>query len=208
MKLEDVKLGQILKDKFGNKYKVTAIEKNDLQSVIVTCIEFKKEVCVGDLSIIGLGDAVWLLNDRSILLSLESSSGEKIAKNLKFTAFSKPFKKITISSGFDSQDFLLCQPFFFNKIDVTLSDLEECDASSDRLTKDNVKIGMTVSDGLGNTYEVIDYSIHSVKLELKMETVNVNGEGRKFYMHMWVSYESDVELSMKDFRIIEKDKSK
>ena len=201
MKLEDVKLGQILKDKFGNKYKVTAIEKDDLQSVIVTCIEFKKEVCVGDLSIIGCGDAAWLLNDRSILLSLESPSGEKIAKNLKFTAFSKPFKKITISSGFDSQDFLLCRPSFFNNIDVTLSDLEE-DVFSDRLTKDNVKIGMTVSDGLGNTYEVIDYSQHSVKLELKMETVNVNGEGRKFYMHMWVSYESDVELSMKDFRII------
>ena len=91
---------------------------------------------------------------------------------------------------------------------MTLSDLEECDASSDRLTKDNVKIDVTVSDGLGNTYEVIDYSIHSVKLELKLETVNVNGEGRKFYMHMWVSYKSDVELSMKDFRIIEKDKSK
>ena len=100
MKLEDVKLGQILKDKFGNKYKVTAIEKDDLQSVIVTCIEFKKEVCVGDLSIIGLGDAVWLLNDRSILLSLESSSGEKIAKNCqKFKIYSF-FKIISKNHNF------------------------------------------------------------------------------------------------------------
>lgn len=29
MKLEDVEIGQILKDKFGNKYKVVEIDKND-----------------------------------------------------------------------------------------------------------------------------------------------------------------------------------
>ena len=29
MKLEDVKFGQILKDRFGNKYKVTSITNDD-----------------------------------------------------------------------------------------------------------------------------------------------------------------------------------
>ena len=51
MKLKDIEIGQVLKDKFGNKYKVTSVEDNDLQSVMVTCIEFKQDVCVSNSNI-------------------------------------------------------------------------------------------------------------------------------------------------------------
>lgn len=207
MKPEEVKLGQTLKDKFGNKYKVTAIKKDDLQSVFVTCVEFKKEVCVGDLSIIGCGDAVWLLNDRSILLSLESPSGRKIAKNLKFTAFPKSFQKITISSGFDSQDFLLCRSHFVDRIDVTLSDLEE-DIRLNYLTEDNIKLGMKVVDGLGKEYIVDDYVEDSVRLSLRIETKSVDGESCVMFMKTWIKFYNGNEnekhlITTKNFRIIE-----
>lgn len=93
MKLEDVTVGQILKDKFGNKYKVTSVEDNDLQSVLVTCIEFKQDVYVSDLCVSKCGDCLWLLNHRNLLLPLESPSGRKIAKNLKFANSLNRFQK-------------------------------------------------------------------------------------------------------------------
>ena len=45
MKLENVKIGQILKDKFGNKYEVDEIDENDdLLPLKLRCIKFAKNV--------------------------------------------------------------------------------------------------------------------------------------------------------------------
>ena len=205
MKLEDVKLGQILKDKFGNKYRVTSITNDDLQSVFVTCIEFKQKVCVGDFSINECGYRVWLLNDRNILLSDESPSGKKIAKKFELFSFLKSYQKITISFGFKNQNFLLCRSSFIDKIDVTLSDLEEDVVVPDYLTEDNIKIGMKVSDGLGNEYIVDDYVDDSVELLLNMETTSVDGESCVMPMKTRIKFYNETEkhlITTKNFRII------
>lgn len=207
MKLKDVKVGQILKDKFGNKYKVMLIKNNDLQSVFVKCVEFKRAVCVGISYINDCGDDVLLLNDRSILLSLESPSGKKIAKNLKLTTFSDDFKKIEISTDFDSRSFLLCSKSFIDKIDATLFDLEE-DVASDYLTEDNIKLGMKVVDGLGNEYVVEDYVDDSVQLSRTFETSSVDGESCIMSMKTWILFydENKAEehlITTKNFRIVE-----
>ena len=207
MKLEDVKVGQILKDKFGNKYKVTLIKNDDLQSVSVKCVEFKRVVCVGISYIDECDDVVLLLNNRSILLSLESPSGRKIANNLKLTTFSGDFKKIEISTGSDTQSFLLCGKSFIDKIDVTLFDLEE-DVASDYLTEDNIKLGMKVVDGLGNEYTVEDYVDDSVQLSRTFETSSVDGESCIMSMKTWILFydENKAEkhlITTKNFRIVE-----
>lgn len=205
MKLKDVKFGQILKDRFGNKYKVTSITNDDLQSVFVTYVEFKQKVCVGDFSINECGDCVWLLNDRNILLSDESQSCKKIAKKFEIFRFLQSYQKITISFGFKNQNFLLCQPSFIDRIDVTLSDLEEDVVVPDYLTKDNIKIGMKVSDGLGNEYIVDDYVDDSVRLLLNMETTSVDGESCVMSMKTWIKFYDETEkhlITTKNFRII------
>lgn len=207
MKLKDVKVGQILKDKFGNKYKVMLIKNNDLQSVFVKCVEFKRAVCVGISYINECGDETLLLNNRSILLSLESPSGRKIANNLKLTIFSGDFEKIKISKGLDSQSFLLCNKSFIDKIDVTLYDLEE-DVVSDYLTEDNIKLGMKVVDGQGIEYVVEDYVDDSVQLSRTFETTSVDGESCIMIMKTWILIydESKIEehlITTKNFRIVE-----
>ena len=81
MKLENVKIGQILKDKFGNKYEVMNVDTRDnVQSVEVRCVEFKKMVCLSNLYIYKLGDTEYLINDKSFLLSLDSPTGKKLQK--------------------------------------------------------------------------------------------------------------------------------
>lgn len=46
MKLENVKVGMLLKDKFGNEYEVIEINRNDdFQPVRVKCVKFVKRVC-------------------------------------------------------------------------------------------------------------------------------------------------------------------
>lgn len=207
MKLENVKVGQILKDKFGNKFEVMTIDKSDnVQSVEVKCVEFKKSVCVSNLYINRLGDNEYLINDKSLLISLESLSGEKIVKNLNFTVLPKCFKQIKISSGYNSQTFLVAHQETIDKIDVTLSDLE--DVSPDYLTSNNVKLGMTVSDGLGNEYVVVDVDNDLVQLSMNMNTATVNGKSCVIDFKTWIPFydennENDDVITTKDFRIIE-----
>lgn len=207
MKLEDVKVGQILKDKYGNKYEVKLISKDDLQSVFVSCVEFKKKVYVSEFDITKCGDSVWLIDDKNILLSKDSLFGRAICQKLKFTYFSSCFNKITISSGFDSQTFLLCKQSTIDKI-LTLSDLEE-DVVIDYLTADNVKLGMKVIDGIGNEYVVDDIVDDSVSLLLNMKTTNIDGESCVISLKTWIPFydEKDV-ITTKDFLIVQKEQAK
>lgn len=68
MKLEDVEIGQILKDKFGNKYKVVEIDKNDdFVPVGLECINFIKDVYFGHGMnyIKEVGSRAWILKGYS-----------------------------------------------------------------------------------------------------------------------------------------------
>lgn len=45
MKLEDIKIGQFLKDKFGNRYKVVEVnEDDDFAPVELKCVKFANSV--------------------------------------------------------------------------------------------------------------------------------------------------------------------
>lgn len=210
MKLENVKIGQILKDKFGNKYEVMNVDTRDnVQSVEVRCVEFKKMVCLSNLYIYKLGDTEYLINDKSFLLSLDSPTGKKIAENLKITVLPKCFRPIKISLGANSQTFLLTRQETIDGIDVTLSDLEE-DVVVDYLTEDNVKLGMKVIDGIGNEYVVDDTVDDSVCLLFNMETTNIDGESCVISLKTWIPFydennEKDV-ITTKDFLIVQKEK--
>lgn len=206
MKLEDVKVGKVLKDQHGNEYEVMTIDtSDDVQSVEVKCVKFKKRVCLSNLYISKIGDCEYLINDKSVLLSLDSDSGKKITENLKFTLLSNCFRPIKVSVGFDSQTFLVAHQETIDKIDVTLSDLE--DISPDYLTENNVKLGMKVVDGMGNEYIVDDYVDESVCLMLNMQTSNVNGESITICMKTLIPFydannDEKYSITTKDFRII------
>lgn len=46
MKLKDIKVGQVVVDKFGNEYEVVEITKNDRMPVYLKCIKFVKKILV------------------------------------------------------------------------------------------------------------------------------------------------------------------
>lgn len=102
----------------------------------------------------------------------------------------------------------MCPQSVIDKIDVTLFDLEEDIVVPDYLTKYNIKIGMKVSDGLGNTYVVNDYKEDSVQLSMTLETTSVDGESCVMSMKTWVLFYDENKneqhlITTKNFRIIE-----
>lgn len=49
MRLKEMKVGQIVADKFGNEYEVREISECDKMPVLLRCIKFVKEISVQNL---------------------------------------------------------------------------------------------------------------------------------------------------------------
>ena len=49
MKLKDIKVGQVVVDKFGNEYIVNTITENKLMPIGLKCIKFIKNISVQDM---------------------------------------------------------------------------------------------------------------------------------------------------------------
>lgn len=91
--------------------------------------------------------------------------------------------------------------------DVKVGQILEEDICSDYLTEDNIKLGMTVADGLGNIFVVEDYENDSVQLSLTIETTSVDGESCVMSMKTWILFYDKHEtekhlITTKSFRII------
>ena len=64
MKLEDVKVGMFVKDKFGNEYVITAFDKPDYHPVKLKCTKFKRECFVEDMTVFtDVDDEWWIVDD-------------------------------------------------------------------------------------------------------------------------------------------------
>lgn len=175
MKLENVKIGQILNDKFGNKYEVTQIdEDDDLMPIELKCIEFVKDVCIGCDKITKVGYHSWFLKDRSRILSSDSIVGEFLKNVFSNTElFNDKLELIDLSLNDVKCRFLFGNAKSVKKVDVTLKDLCIYD-NTNYPTKDNIRLGDIILDKDGNEYKVIAkyYSGIDVKHKTKITGIN------------------------------------
>lgn len=207
VKFEDIKTGQILEDAHGNRFKVLDITyENEYYPVRLKCVEFKKSVKVNSHeSFTNKSQTLCVLKDRSMLLSIDDGLGKYIKENFYSSlALGGSLQRVTLNASNGSKrNYILGRQSTIDDITFTLSDLKI--VKDDCLTIDNIRMNMTISDGLGNIYTVSYYNGDRIQLNFKAKTVGANGESRCFDAYVWIPFESNDKLSAKDFHIVYED---
>ena len=192
MKFEDVKIGQILEDVYGNKFEVIGISNK----VMVKCIEFKKSVRVDPYTTLaglltGVNQTLWILKDFSMLLPIHEGFGKFIKDNFYSSlALSGNLESITVDICGIKRDYILAQQSTIDKIKIitlTLSEMKIVeDAENVCTTKDfqivketktkleDVSIGMEVVDKLGNEYIII--ALDSTEMPVKLKCTKLKNK--------------------------------
>ncbi len=203
MKLCDVNVGQILEDRYGNKYEVVTIsEGNNFYPVLIKCVDFKQPVGTdGYGGITDVGQGTWVLKDRSALLSVEEGAGKFFKENFYSSlALSNSLEQITVElSNGSKRHYLLGRQSTIDNITMTLEDMNPVE--DDCLTKDNIQIGMTVIDGVGNEYEVISCDRNSAHLSRTIEITTIEGIAKTIDVTVCVPFD-DFACTIKDFQIV------
>lgn len=177
MKLDDVKIGQILEDKFGNKFEVTQIDTDDkLMPVGLKCVKFVKNVCTGCTTITKPNFRFWVLKDRSRILSSDSIVGEFLKEHFypsEYNSFDDLELIDIVLNGVECR-FLFGDAKAIKKVDVTLKDL--CiDDNTNYLTKDNVRLDDIIVDKNGTEYRVIARNSTGIDVKYVREFVGIDG---------------------------------
>lgn len=208
MKFEDVKVGQILEDKIGNKYEVMRIvDSNKIYPVFLKCIEFRKAVTIDSYTTVtGIWQTFWIIRDRSMLLSIDNGPGKFIKENFYSSlALSNGLQSITITASVGTErTYILARSSTIAQIQLTLSGLEAI--SDDYLSLNNIRTGMKVVDGAGNEYVVVDHNAVSVKLLRKIQITTIGGTSKTIETVVRVPYwnhsSDDGPCTTKDFKIV------
>jgi hypothetical protein len=183
MKLEDIKIGQFLKDKFGNRYKVVEVnEDDDFAPVELKCVKFVNSVyfgstCFGHSNnhITEIGSRVWVLKDYSRLISSNGFVGEFLKRNFCSDINVDKLRRIELSFNGIKRDFIFGSPEDIAKIEVTLKDL--CiDDNTNYPTKYNVRLDDIIVDKSGTEYIVIARNNAGIEVKYKREFIGYNGK--------------------------------
>lgn len=177
MKLVGVKVGQILKDKFGNKFEVTQIDDgDDFMPVELKCVKFVKDVCFGRDTITKPNFHSWILKDRSKILSSDSIVGEFLKEHFypsEYNSFDDLELIDIVLNGVECR-FLFGDAKAIKKVDVTLKDL--CiDDNTNYPTKDNVRLDDIIVDKNGTEYRVIARNSTGIDVKYVREFVGIDG---------------------------------
>lgn len=206
MKLEDVKAGQILKDKFGNKFEVTQIDTDDhFMPVELKCVEFVKDVCIGcdKITKSNFHSCVWVLKDRSRMLSSDSIIGEFLKEHFSNTKTFGELEIIDLMLNGDECRFLFGDANVIKKIDVTLKDLclngdEECPIIY------NTRIDDIIIDKNGTEYRIIAKYSTGIEIVYSTEFTGIDDKvfnvNAKMYIPFYNSGYTDDVLTTKEFK--------
>lgn len=207
MKFEDVKVGQVLEDVYGNRFKVLNImHDNKYFPILVKCVEFKKSVKVDMYSFLtGFNQTLWILKDRSLMLSVDNGLGKFVKDNFyPDSELLKSLEQIIIDVAGIKRHYLLGQQSTVDSIELTLSEMDVIEY--DYLTSSNVKVGMKVIDGVGNEYVVIDFNTEAVKLSNNTKFTSMDGMSKNIVATVRVPYYNDGvsedACTTKDFQIV------
>lgn len=204
MKLEDVKIGQILEDKFGNKFEVTQIDTDDkFMPVELKCVEFVKDVCIGRDTITKPNFHSWVLKDRSRILSSDSTIGGFLKEHFSNTKTFGELEIIDLMLNGDECRFLFGDANAIKKIDVTLKDL--ClNGDEGYPTIHNTRIDDIIVDKFGVEYRVIAKYGTGIEVVYSTEFTGIDDRvfdvNAKMYVPFYNSGYTDDVLTTKEFK--------
>lgn len=197
MKLEDVKVGQILKDKFGNKYEVVQIDDadKDFMPVELKCVEFVKEVCFGrNIDIITkIEHHSWVLKNRLRILSSDSIVGEFLKNHYshEYNSFVDGLNLVDLTFNDTNCRFLFGDAKAVKKVDVTLDDLYVDDVNYP--TKDNSRIDDIIVDKSGVEYRIVAKYSSGIEAVYKREFIGVDGVVFNVNSKIYVPFPNDTQ---------------
>lgn len=194
MKLEDVKIDQVLEDIYGNKYRILEIDNDNFLPVHVECIEFQAKVHFGaGYNIISkVGSRAWVLKDYSRLLLADGAAGSFLQRNFYPNANWNfdDLEYITVSSNDTDKRFLIGNSEAIRKVKVTLIDLRISDNSS-YPTKHNTRLDDILVDKSGKEYRVIGRNNEGLTVKCKGEFVGTDGTIFDTCLTMYVPFPDD-----------------
>lgn len=178
MKLENVKIGQILKDKYGNKYVVKEIDVDYFMPVYLKCIKYVRSVrFAAAMNIIDkVGSTSWILKDGSKILSSDDYVGEFLKRHFRFRSDEKfeELKCIELKLDGEKNHFLFGNNAAIKQIDLTLRDLY-VDDNKNYPTKDNTRLDDIIVDKNGTEYRVIARNNYDITVKYEREFVGIDG---------------------------------
>lgn len=194
MKLEDVKIDQVLEDIYGNKYRVLEIDDDNFLPVHVECIEFQRKVHFGaGYNVISrIGSRAWVLKDYSRLLAADGTVGGFLQRHFYPNANWNfdDLEYITVSSNDTDKRFLVGNSIAIGKVKVTLKDLRIFDNSS-YPTKDNTRLDDILVDKSGKEYRVIGRNNEGLTVKCKGEFVGADGTIFDTCLTMYIPFPDD-----------------
>lgn len=194
MKLEDIKIGQILKDKFGNKYEVKEIDADYFMPVYLKCIKFVKNVrFAAAMNIIDkVGSNSWILKDCSKILSSDDYVGEFLKKYFRFRPNEtfEELKCIELKLDGEKNHFLFGNNAAIKQIDLTLRDLY-IDDNKNYPTKDNTRLYDIIVDKNDVEYTVISRDGSGIGVKYKTKFIGIDGTVFDTYSTMYIPFHYD-----------------
>ena len=214
MKLKDVKIGQILNDRFGNKFEVKQIDNgDDFMPIKLKCVEFVKDIYTSRDKITEVGYHSWFLKDRTRILFSNSTIGEFLKEHFYSDGennSSNDDDDDDDDDGLELIDITLndvkCRFLFGNtkavKKVVTLDDLY---IYEEYPTKNNTRIDDIIVDKFGVEYRVIaKYGTNGIEVVYSTEFTGLDDRifdvNTKMHIPFYNSSYSDNILTTKEFK--------
>lgn len=208
MLLEDVKIGMHLRDPKGNVYEVLAIKDVPRCIVHLKCITFVRPVKVeSHFGFTREGQTWWVHADREQLIAAENPVVRQIARSLG------ELKNDTITvDGFSvtcngtTKYFRIVTSKCRTGCEITIADMK---LKEQHLTRDNIRVGMTVRIASGMAFSVRGYSDDGVLIQGTLQSPDLVGTMKQISVDTlveWADSDRPIHaglLTTKDFIIME-----
>ena len=172
MNFEDVRVGQLLKDQYGNVYKVQKIGDAPKRIVSLKCIHWQRTVTVEyAFAFTAAGQSWWVHADRECLLNADDSTVKQITTAMGLPVDTDVFSDsvgFTVTVNGITKYFTVVKPACIAGCEVTIADMqllpEEAKCFATVLEPDNIQIGTRLKDTRRNEYVVITRDDEGAKL--------------------------------------------
>lgn len=194
MKLKDIKVGQVVVDKVGNKYEVKEIDVDYFMPVYLKCIKYVRSVrFAAAMNIIDkVGSTSWILKDGSKILSSDDYVGEFLKRHFRFRSDEKfeELKCIELKLDGEKNHFLFGNNVAIKQIDLTLRDLY-VDDNKNYPTKDNTRLDDIIVDKNGVEYAVISRNGSGIDVKYKTKFIGIDGTVFDTYSKTYIPFHDD-----------------
>lgn len=203
MKFEDVKVGGILQDQYGNVYEVLEIKGEPKYIVNLKCITLVRSVKVEyQFEFKMVGQAWWVHADREELINVTNPVIRQIMNHMGvLNDECTSVTDFSVSCNGHIKHFKLATADCIAGCEVTIADMKVIPTVLDAR---DLTIGMTFMDGSGNYYKVIGWMQDRVHLQFVLDVKRASGKTAMILEpSFWVGLNTalgDSNITLQDFQ--------